>query len=80
MIGEGVEDRVPKKFYLTSLPKTRKALNRLINEFHQNDKADVQRFRALVSAFRVMVEAHKTEKEWDLEERMQALEERQIGN
>jgi hypothetical protein len=69
------ENGRPKKFYLTSLPKTRKALNKLINEFNQDAGADVQRFRALVSAFRVMVDAHRIEKEWDIELRLRALEE-----
>ena len=69
------EQTTGKKFYLTSLSKTRKALNKLINEYNEDEQSDTPRFRALVSALRVMVEIHKLEKDWEIEERIAALEE-----
>jgi len=69
------EQATGKKFYLTTLDRTRKALNKLINEYNGDEAADTPRFRALVSALRVMVDIHKLEKEWEIEERIQRLEE-----
>jgi hypothetical protein len=73
-MAEDKESAAPKNFYLTDIPKTRKALQRLINEFRNDEEADVQRFRAIVSAMRAVLESHKLEADLRVEERLDQLE------
>lgn len=71
------EDSAPtpqQKVYPSTLPKTRKALTRLLNEFLQDPQADTARFRATIYALKTVLEAHRAEKDAELEARIVALE------
>lgn len=67
------EDRateVYKKVYASNMPKTRSAMNKLLNHFLQNEDADTQRFRATIYALKAIADTHKS----DIEDRVAALE------
>lgn len=65
-----------KKVYAGSLERTRKAMNRLLNEFLQDPEADVQRYRATIYTLKSIGELHRIEKELDVERRLEELEEK----
>ena len=59
-----------KNLYPSTLPKTRKALTTILNEYRANPDYDTARFRAQVSALRAIGELHR----YDIDERLEALE------
>lgn len=68
-----------KAFPLTTIPKARKKLVSLINEFYRGEIKDVARFRAMIYALSVLLQYFTAETEAELEERVARLEKRLLS-
>jgi hypothetical protein len=65
----------PKKMmYLTSHRKARKHLARLINEFNQDPKADVTRYRCITFMFKALLDYFQFDKSIEIEDRILEIE------
>lgn len=64
----------PTKFYLTDLSKCRSALNKMLNDLHNNPKANIPRVRAEAYLISSIISIFKLEKDYEIEQRLQDLE------
>ena len=73
---EVMDKKLQKKMYLTSHRKAKKHLARLINEFNQDPKADVTRYRCLTFMFKALLDYFQFDKSVEIEQRLEEIEQK----